>query len=447
MILPLDFVEYTKKLLRDEWDLFFSSLSSESPISIRFNDKILAKQQLEKVKWCDSGFYLNSRPAFTFDPLFHAGTYYVQEASSMFLAQVVKQFVKTAVTALDLCAAPGGKSTHLSQILPSGSLLVSNEIIRSRAFVLSENIQKWGNANNVVCNNTPKDFSQFSGLFDFILIDAPCSGEGMFRKDIESINEWSQKNVEMCAERQRDIVRQTWNSLKENGILVYSTCTYNQEENEKNIAWITDNFDAEVLHLVVDESWGIIENDFGYHFFPHKTKGEGFFLSIIQKKEQTNSLKIKNKQLKTAKIDLNILQESDMFNVIENDQIYYAVPKLHTELILFLQKHLNILHTGIPLYEQKGNNFIPQTGLALSKFFNKKNAITYEINYEQAIRFLQKETFSTNNLAKGYIAVCHKNTPLGWIKNLGNRHNNLYPTEWRIRSKTSPKEILSLFEM
>lgn len=447
MNLPLDFIDYTKKLLGGECDLFLSSLSSESPISVRFNNKLQPKLQNEHVMWCDSGFYLNERPSFTFDPLFHAGAYYVQEASSMFLEQVVKQVVKTSVIALDLCAAPGGKSTHLSQLLPSGSLLVSNEIIRSRAFVLSENIQKWGNANNVVTNNAPKDFSQFSGLFDFILVDAPCSGEGMFRKDPESINEWSRKNVEMCAERQKEIILQVWKSLRENGIFVYSTCTYNQEENEKNVAWITENFNAEILHLQINSQWGIVENEFGYHFFPHKTKGEGFFISIIQKKEQTNSFKIKNKQLKTTKIDLSILQESDMFNAIENNQIYYAVPKLHTELILFLQKHLNILHTGVPLYELKGKNFIPQTGLALSKYFNTKNAITYEIDYKQAIRFLQKETFSTDNLEKGYIAVCHKNTPLGWIKNLGNRHNNLYPTEWRIRSKTTPKEIPSLFEI
>jgi 16S rRNA C967 or C1407 C5-methylase (RsmB/RsmF family)/NOL1/NOP2/fmu family ribosome biogenesis protein len=447
MNLPLDFIEYTKKLLGNEWDSFLSSLSTESPISVRFNNKLQPKLKNEHVMWCDSGFYLNERPSFTFDPLFHAGTYYVQEASSMFLEQVVKQHITTPVIALDLCAAPGGKSTHLSQLLPPESLLISNEIVRSRAFVLSENIQKWGNCNNVVTNNSPSDFSSFRGLFDFILVDAPCSGEGMFRKDFDSIKEWSLKNVEMCADRQKNIIQHIWDSLKENGILVYSTCTYNQEENEKNVAWITKHFDAEILHLQTNPQWGIVENDFGYHFFPHKTKGEGFFISILQKKEQSSAIKIKHKPSQTTKINLDVLLEKDMLKIIQNNQFFYAVPDKHLEHISFLQKNLNLIHAGIPLYEQKGKDFIPLTGLTLSKYFNKENTLTHELDYESAICFLQKENFILDISHKGYIAVCHKNTPLGWIKNLGNRFNNLYPTEWRIRSKNVTKNIQYLLNV
>lgn len=448
MILPPDFINYTKTMLGSEWDSFLNSLSSESPVSIRFNNNATFKKLFEQVKWCSQGVYLNKRPSFTFDPLFHAGCYYVQEASSMFLEQVVKQLIDRPITALDLCAAPGGKSTHLSQLLPKESLLISNEIIRSRAFVLAENIQKWGNANNIVSNNAPNDFSSLNGMFDFILIDAPCSGEGMFRKDPDSIGEWSRKNVDMCAARQKEIVQQVWNSLKENGILVYSTCTYNQEENEKNIAWITKTFNAEILHLNIENEWGVVENDFGYRFFPHKTKGEGFFISILRKNESCNQLKIKQKPSQKVKINLDgILQDKELFDVIQNNSFYYAVSKKHIEQILFLQKQLNVIHTGIPLYEQKGKDLIPQAGLALSKCFKKTSFPTYNLNYNDAIAFLQKEAIWLDTPTKGYIAVCYNDIPLGWVKHLGSRSNNLYPTEWRIRSKNTQREALCLLDV
>ena len=448
MILPPDFINYTKAMLGNEWDSFLNSLSSESPVSIRFNNKTTVKEHFEQVKWCSHGVYLSKRPSFTLDPLFHAGCYYVQEASSMFLEQVVRQLIETPVTALDLCAAPGGKSTHLSQILPNGSLLISNEFVRSRAFVLTENIQKWGNANNIVSNNAPKDFSTFNGMFDFILIDAPCSGEGMFRKDSDAIGEWSRKNVDMCAKRQKEIVQQVWNSLKENGLLVYSTCTYNQEENEKNVDWITKDFNAEILHLRIENTWGIIENDYGYRFFPHKTKGEGFFISVLRKKEPCNQLKIKQKPSQKAKIDLNdILQEKELFEVIQNNSFYYAVPKNHIEQILFLQKQLNVIHMGIPLYEQKGKDLIPQAGLALSKYFTRTSFPTCNLNYSNAIAFLQKEAIWCDAPTKGFVAVCYNDIPLGWVKHLGNRCNNLYPAEWRIRSKNIQREALCLLDI
>lgn len=280
MNLPEAFVNRTKNLLGNEYQELVKALELVPPTSIRANNKIDYQPSEEHVTWCESGFYLNERPLFTADPLFHAGVYYVQEASSMFLVQAIKQHFPEAQTVLDLCAAPGGKSTLLSQTLPESSLLVSNEIIRSRAYILAENLIKWGNPNVVVTNNDPKDFDTLSGFFDAIVIDAPCSGEGMFRKDAGAIEEWSEYNVKLCAERQRQIVSSVWDALKTDGILVYSTCTFNREENEENVRWICEELGADLLNIDLHGNEDITVSDFGYRFYPHKTKGEGFFMSV-----------------------------------------------------------------------------------------------------------------------------------------------------------------------
>lgn len=291
--LPEDFINRMRPILGDEWGAFVHALEDKSPTSIRLNPQKISPANLpyEKVLWCDEGYYLADRPQFTFDPLLHAGLFYVQEASSMFVDFAIKQLInKDNVRCLDLCAAPGGKSTIVANHISAGSLLVSNEIIRSRANVLSENLMKWGNPNIIVSNNKPSDFSIIEDYFDLLLIDAPCSGEGMFRKDPQSIDEWSVENVKQCALRQREIIDAVWGTLKAEGYLFYSTCTYNREENEEMVAWLCDKYEAEIVSLPIDDSWGItkslVNNKETYHFFPHKTKGEGFFFAAIQKKER-----------------------------------------------------------------------------------------------------------------------------------------------------------------
>lgn len=440
MNLPPEFTLRTKDILKDEFDDFLTELEKPAPISIRANNKIESYQpSADQVLWNNNGYYLPERPLFTADPYIHAGVYYVQEASSMILAKVVEQFFPDAQTVLDLCAAPGGKSTLLSQSLKESALLVSNEIVRSRAYILAENIAKWGNPNVVVTNNKPEDFSPFQHFFDAIVIDAPCSGEGMFRKDPGAIGEWSVANVELCAQRQKEIVQSVWDALKPGGILVYSTCTYNRLENEENVDWICTSFDAEKLRLNIPQSFGITETESGYRFYPHKTKGEGFFISIIRKgnTENLHSLKISNKKdLKPDKETPHIaslLQHPDYYSFVSDKNILRAFPSERTQEYLFIYSKLNFIDGGIQMAEIKGKDYIPAQQLALSKELNKSEAICYETTYDEAIKYLKKEAIYLDGYPKNYVLICYKDVALGWVKNIGNRANNLYPQNWRIR--------------
>ncbi|HET7732976.1 MAG TPA: rRNA cytosine-C5-methyltransferase [Paludibacter sp.] len=442
MILPEAFIKRTQELPDIEFEALINALDSTPPTSIRVNNKMDYKPSEEKVPWCDSGYYLPERPLFTADPLFHAGVYYVQEASSMFLQQAIKQHFPEARTVLDLCAAPGGKSTLLSQALPDSSILVSNEIIRSRAYILAENLLKWGNPNVVVTNNEPKDFASLPGFFDAIVVDAPCSGEGMFRKDPGAIQEWSEYNVKLCAERQREILTSVWNSLKTDGILVYSTCTYNREENEENVRWICDELGAEVLTMNLDGNSDITVSDFGYRFYPHKTKGEGFFLSVLRKHSFVSGT-IKNKKddkkgIKfVTKNDVKALTllEPDRWTIIPENNLVKAYDNNRLADFLIINKQLKCMHSGLLLGEMKGSDFIPAAGIALSKKLDRSSVEIVDVNYETAILFLRKEAIFFPDLSRGYLLVSYKGQALGWVKNMGNRCNNLYPQEWRIRMK------------
>ena len=442
MKFPQAFERRTKLLLGEEYQELEKALESIPPTSVRVNNKIECRPSNELVKWCDSGFYLNERPLFTADPLFHAGVYYVQEASSMFLEQVIMQHFPTADTVLDLCAAPGGKSTLLSQTLAESSLLVSNEIIRSRAYILAENLIKWGNPNVVVTNNEPKDFAELDGFFDAIVVDAPCSGEGMFRKDAGAIEEWSEYNVTLCAARQREIISLVWNALKTDGILVYSTCTFNREENEENVQWICNELEAEILWVDLHENTEITKSDFGYRFYPHKTKGEGFFISVLRKKSDKNySFRNKNtdkkgiKQFLKTEIDAFSLIEPEHWVITTENNLIKAYDKERLNDFLLLNKSLKCMYSGIVLGEMKGKDFIPSANIALSKKMDKNSVETVDVDYNTAIRFLQKKAILLPESGRGYVLVCYKGLGLGWVKNLGNRCNNLYPQEWRIRMK------------
>lgn len=441
MKLPELFKIRMKSLLGDAYDDFESALHEPAPVSVRINNKISDySASTDRVEWCDTGYYLPERPLFTADPLLHAGVYYVQEASSMFLQQIVDNCFPTAERVLDLCAAPGGKSTLLRNYLPESSLLVSNEINYSRSMILAENLLKWGGPNVIVTNNNPADFSRLPSCFDAIVIDAPCSGEGMFRKDPGAIDEWSIENVQKCVVRQRNIVEEVWPSLQTGGILVYSTCTWNREENEENIAWICDTLGAERVMIKIDEWPGIVESDQGYRFYPHKVRGEGFFVSVLRKtaneqkqfKPKSDMRQWRVERSGTFDKGLQAIEEPVILE--KNDQIK-AFSNRHLVTALYIDQQLNCIENGLLLATRKGKDFIPAHALALSKQLKRDNYESIELDYTTAISYLKRENILLPDAPKGHLLIYYKGQALGWVKNLGNRCNNLYPQHWRIRMK------------
>ncbi len=437
MQLPEQFVERTQALLGNEYDDFEHALGATTPTSIRINSKKTLVPSNEKVEWCDKAFYLPERPLFTADPLLHAGAYYVQEASSMFLSQAVLQYMQNAETVLDLCAAPGGKSTLLRQFLSENCLLVSNEIVRARAYILAENLSKWGHENVFVSNNASDEFEALGTFFDAIVVDAPCSGEGMFRKDKTAIEEWSVANVDMCVKRQREILENIWQCLKPGGTMVYSTCTYNRAENEENMEWMCEEMDAEILPLEnVNEK--IVISDIGYRFYPHRTKGEGFYMAVLRKSEDAKYKNKQNVNLKNIKTqsapvtDIQLINFSDYIYLSDNNYLR-AYPKQKFEQFMFLQKNLRTIDSGLLMFEQKGKDLIPTQQLALSTQIEESEIVTEVLDYEQAIRFLRKESIQLTSTEKTFVLLKYDAVNIGWVKNLGNRSNNLYPQNWRIR--------------
>ncbi len=445
MELNVDFMNRTEALFGKEvFSKFMQALDSEPVVSIRYNiPKMAADKDLRTVPWASLGRYLPSRPAFTADPLFHAGCYYVQEASSMFLEQVVRQYVKEPVRALDLCAAPGGKSTHLHSLLPGGSMLVSNEPMPLRAQVLAENIAKWGYASSVVTRNMPSDFACFRDFFDLVVVDAPCSGEGMFRKEPKAVEQWSVANVEMCAERQREILSSIWCSLRPGGILVYSTCTFNREENEDNVRWIAKELGAEPLAVEIPDSWNITGSLSGddlpvYRFIPGMTEGEGFFLAVLRKNGDAPLAhpRLPRLQPVAEKIRKEVeewVENPDSCNFVQNGETVTAMPKEHTAAMVALQQKLCVLHCGLPLAAVKNNKLLPMHSLAMSTSLCKDAFRVVELDLEQALAYLHREALSLSSQPLGYLLLAYNGVPLGFVKNIGNRANNLYPAEWRIR--------------
>jgi 16S rRNA C967 or C1407 C5-methylase (RsmB/RsmF family)/NOL1/NOP2/fmu family ribosome biogenesis protein len=442
--LPKEFEESLKNTLGNSFSDFIDSLQKPSPVSIRLNPHKQTSDNLNAVPWSKAGQYLTERPKFTLDPTFHAGAYYVQEASSMFIEQALTQAVDLTkpLRVLDISAAPGGKSTHLLSLLNSDSLLVSNEVIRSRASILAENIQKWGHSNVIVTNNDPEDFSRLTGFFDVILVDAPCSGEGLFRKDPNASKEWSPAAVELCAKRQRRILADVWPALKENGVLIYSTCTYNKLENEENIQWLNENHEFESIKLNVHPEWGIDaveeKNICGYHFYPHKVKGEGFFLSVIRKTELQQEALLKVRKGLSAP-PKKIIEQLEVWTTLNTpvyftwNDVVYVVPKAIAKETEILLDHLKFVQAGTALATMKHEKLIPEHAAALAIALNKNNFQQLEVSEQDAIRYLRKEPVDTTGAPKGFTLITCKGLPLGWANVLENRMNNLYPAAWRIR--------------
>lgn len=443
-LLPVAFEDRMKLTLGNEWNAFTQALQTTAPTSIRINPFKNHVAAGEQVPWSKWGMYLSERPKFTLDPVFHAGAYYVQEASSMFLEQAFHQATDLTkkLRVLDVSAAPGGKSTHTLSLLNNESLLVANEVIRSRATILAENIQKWGCSNAIVTNNDPEDFTRLSGFFDVIVVDAPCSGEGLFRKDPNAMKEWSPENVDLCGKRQRRILADVWPALKQDGVLIYSTCTYNRFENEETLQWLREQQDAESIELKTETAWGIdhvVENGIhGYHFYPHKVKGEGFFLSVIRKKGGAQELNLKARKGLTAPVK-KIEEELKTWTTLNDPKFFtwnetaFAIPGSIYKETAFLLDHLKFVQAGTALATIKHDKLIPEHAAALAIHLNRDNFQQLEVPEDDALKYLRKEAMSAQADKKGYTLITHRGIPLGWVNALDNRMNNLYPKEWRIR--------------
>lgn len=440
---PPDFVSYVEQDAHLGTNLL-EALNTTSPVSIRKNPvkHIPVLQGEVPVQWCENAFFLDERPVFTLNPLFHAGTFYPQEAGSMLLDYVFRTIeLPQQPVVLDLCAAPGGKSTLIASFLNGNGLLVANEVINQRAKVLKENISKWGYANTIVINNDPSDFTRVTALFDVIVVDAPCSGEGMFRKDEQARGEWSPENVNLCAGRQKRIVADVWDSLREGGYLIYSTCTFNPHENEENIRWMEENLGAEYVHIPAPFDFVQGRNETGIYGIPGRTQTEGFFIAVLRKtgeREKTVTLsKNANKGLIKLK-DTSFLKSwlrMEQTQCFSWNETILAIPAEWEHEYRIIQDNLHIIKWGIVVGENARKGLIPDHDLLMCHTL-RVHYPEIELEEQHALHYLHGDTFQlTETAPNGFVQVKFQNEPLGWIKNIGNRFNNLYPKEYRIRMR------------
>lgn len=439
--LPKSFVE---RVLSDEYlgEPLLKALIETPPTAIRINPlkNNSVWSDSSPIPWSRNGLFLPERPSFTLDPHFHGGAYYPQEAGSQFIDRVLQQIqLPENPVLLDLCAAPGGKSSLILAHLNGNGLLISNEINKSRASILKENLNRWGAYNAVITSNEPEKFSSLHSTFDCVLIDAPCSGEGMFRKDEGARNEWSESNVLICTNRQRDIVASVWDSIKEDGYLIYSTCTFNRNENEDNIAWILNQFSCEVIRFEGIEA-SADRNNFGYYSLPNKLMTEGFYFCVLQKKSSEKLQKLKSKQkstlhvFKDEKLISNWIQSREETTLVQWQEYIFAIPKHHAVLIQHIHTNFHTIKLGTELGELSKKGLLPNQALANDMLLQSEQLSKVELTKEQALLYLKGETFHLEVNA-GYHLMCFEHTVLGWIKHLGNRFNNLYPKENRIRMR------------
>ncbi len=447
-MLPANFLNSLKGVAGFERSSFEAvHLSGEQVTSIRINPfkTVNSFKHIPQsiIPWCKHGVYLAERPSFTFDPLFHAGVYYVQEPSSMFLWYLLEQVVGENTLnkkVLDLCAAPGGKSTLLQNYFTDG-LVVSNEVIKSRASVLVENCTKWGYPNSIITNNDPDHFNKLPNYFDVIVVDAPCSGSGLFRKDPLTIQEWKNEHVLHCSMRQERILTSILPSLKENGLLIYSTCSYSVEENEQIADWLVNEMHLTAMELTIPSDWNIVKTESkcahapGYRFYPNLVKGEGFFIAVFKKIDCTNSIKYKEIKLaKPSRTELEIAQSfypiPPHFASFKQQEAIRILPEKHFIHLQELAAALYIKRAGIELGIVKNSHFVPSHDLSVS-ILNKSCLPFIDINLDQAIQYLKRKEIQLDG-PNGWCLLKYEENALGWIKKMPNRINNYYPAEWRI---------------
>jgi len=447
--LPSSFVERMQATIGMEASAaFLASLSSQAPVSVRWNPWKLSASPFEegrRIPWHPQGIFLPQRPSFVSDPLFHAGAYYVQEASSMLLYQLLD--TSRPLNILDLCGAPGGKSTLIASAMHPGSLLVANEVIRSRAAVLEENLTKWGHPHCMITQSDPAAFSKLPNFFDLIMVDAPCSGEGMFRKDPSSIECWSDDHVLHCASRQRRILADVLPCLKEEGRLIYSTCTYSPEENEQNIAWLLREFSGELeLDCQVDlGQWGaeavkLQGQTAGWKCYPHQFEGEGFFISRLKKirsadgenhHRKAGRHKHKHTGEVTAFLDRFTVIEERESVIVEGDKIFYRPAGIFADVLF---KSLRVINAGVMLGTIRRKEVSPGHTLSVSTLANP-GLPAVELDLDKALQYLRKMEWNEESVSPGWVLSRYRNINLGWFKSTGKKLKNHYPMNWRIRKR------------
>lgn len=383
------------------YDIAIATIGSPASVSIRLNPfKAPATpppflEGAKKVPWCPFGYILEQRPVFTMDPLFHAGAYYVQDSSAMFPGHILREMLRRfpkgePLKVLDLCAAPGGKTTDaaasLREYCGGNFTLVSNEVMRQRAGILKENVTLWGDPSVIVTSADPKEFAAFPGYFDIIIADVPCSGEGMFRKDERAVKEWSPENVEMCAARQKRILADVWPSLKQGGVLIYSTCTFEECENDGMAEWAAKELGAQIEECGGDFE-GVRKTAYGHMLVPGEVPGEGQYCAAL---------------VKTSEAPQG-----------------------------FGGKRIADLRFGSGA--KQGKEGVPDADMVLSLDFDKGLYPLAEVSREDALKFLHRDTIILRDAPKGYLTITYEGLPLGFVKNLGSRCNNLLPIGRRIR--------------
>jgi 16S rRNA C967 or C1407 C5-methylase (RsmB/RsmF family)/NOL1/NOP2/fmu family ribosome biogenesis protein len=446
---PSGFTEHLAKQTGVHQQTLLEVLNTEAPASIRLNKKKAAPafDNQAAIPWSTSGRYLKSRPAYHLDPNWHAGAYYVQEASSMFVEHVMKQLsTGERIRVLDLCAAPGGKSLIVSDSLADNSLLVSNEVIKTRVPVLRENTERWGAVHTLITSQDAKDFQRLPAFFDIILVDAPCSGSGLFRKEPESRKEWSMDNVLHCAERQGRILNDVMPALQANGFLIYATCSYSHEENEAQMDWLLSSFPCASVQIPVPPHWGIVETvseqgAYGYRFYPDQLQGEGFFLSVLQLQEAipasitprdgNNAYTPVNNEMKLI-LQQHVCTPFEASFVFSKEGNYHMIPKALLDSALLVSNRMAVKYFGVEIGSMKGPHFIPAHGLAMSSCYATHTPVT-EVSLENAWRYLRREDLSAELFPDGWSLISYAGNILGWIKKIPHRINNYYPMGYRLR--------------
>ena len=449
MKLPELFISQLRDLLPDEWQALADAITSSDPsVAVRVNAArgVSVPDRARRVPWCGQGYYLDNRPSFTFDTDWHAGRYYVQDASSMFIAHVIDSLIHEPVRYLDLCAAPGGKTTAAIQALPQRSMIVANEIVPPRARVLADNVVRWGNSRCVVTSNAPAQVGKLTHFFDVVAADVPCSGEGMMRKDDEAVAQWTPALVEQCAQRQREILTDVWPALRPGGLLIYSTCTYNRQENEQMAEFIVNELGATSLEVPVDALWNIypaIGSDICcYRFMPHRVDGEGLFMAVFRKDGEAPCQSIRTKEKNTKKADeigKNWLDSPNDYMIGQQGDLCIAVPVDIRGEVAALRASLNVLHAGVELATVMGRKTVPHHALAMSTARATDAFPVCEVDYTTALRYLRGESITVDG-PRGYVLIAHEGAVLGFANNLGNRANDLYPKPLRILSTHTPDD-------